>query len=141
MDQLTLAYLAGIIDGEGSIGISWTRPSARNPHGAWTGYINCSMTDEEPIRLLYETFGGYLGTQKPKLLHWRLKYIWSMTSTKACITLNLLLPYLRIKKRQALLCFKLQTLKQTTQRHDLKQAELDARYALWLEMSALNKRG
>lgn len=99
----TLAYLAGILDGEGSFSISRRKPDTRSKNWRYIGCVNCHMTQPEAIELLHETFGGYIlwkrgnkncPNAKP-LLQWRVH------SRLAASTIRTLLPFLRVKQTVA----------------------------------------
>ena len=112
-DALLLAYLAGIVDGEGSISIlpnQWRRKVlGRNP--CYSEQVAVGNTNLEVLQLLKETFGGYIGIQKPRSEHRRQFYLWSVGDKGAIKVLDALIPYLRIKKRQAEFCLQLRAIK------------------------------
>ena len=90
--KLLLAYIAGIIDGEGCIMIhsNLVRVAVKN-------------TNEWLIKFLKMNFGGCLVYQKHSWGNPRSKPIWSwqVDTKKACEFLQLILPYLQIKRPQA----------------------------------------
>src|ERR1035441_618105 len=139
-NEETLAYLAGIIDGEGSIGIKRMKPTAKNPTGQWIGYIGAGMTDEQPIRMLQAAFGGCVTIRPPKRVGWRKSWKWQLTSQKACAAISRLFPFLQIKNRQGRLCVELHETKHKPGRLYhlcLTQAELDRRHQLWIDCCSL----
>lgn len=111
-----LAYLAGLIDGEGCMQIGDKRKSPqkakglRKPRKEYVGQINfttqvqISNTDYRLIHWLQDTFTGGLHVQKyPGKPHWNVKYTWILPSKQVLPIMQAILPYLIIKKNQALL--------------------------------------
>ena len=105
------AYLAGVIDGEGSIFIS--RINNKRSGNVWYRLqLSCAMTDPEAIQLLCKTFtpntkqyiyrGGRQKGYKPV-------YQWLTTGDMAMTILKEIEPYLTVKKNQAKLAIKFQT--------------------------------
>jgi hypothetical protein len=91
-----LAYLAGIIDGEGCISIFFSR----NRHVL---QVSCKMTDTQAIDLLHEAFGGGRSkTPKRKGENFDT-WSWTVSNKSANDCLDQLFPYLRVKKYQALI--------------------------------------
>lgn len=88
-----LAYIAGIIDGEGSI--------MRNPQGLWIVRVN--MTDRPLIEWLY-SFGGkfaFRGVPKAHPNH-KPQYEWMVARQLDVVTLlEAILPYMRVKSERA----------------------------------------
>ena len=89
-----LAYLAGILDGEGTI---YLRRRGRNVDFR----VAVSMTDREPLDLFQKTFGG-------GVVHYDVPkggnkgvFRWAISSSGAERALSALAPYLFIKKRKA----------------------------------------
>ena len=90
---MSLEYLAGFFDGEGSI--SFER---RGVLRICVGQIN-----PVPLRLFKQRYGGQLTRIRRKNPKHRDIYLW-MVAAKQCVqVLQDLLPYLRVKRRQALL--------------------------------------
>ena len=92
----TLAYLAGILDGEGSI--SYYRRRGRRGRDL---RVCISMTDPEAIDLFAKTFGGgIVHYDIPKGGH-KGVYRWAASSGRAEQVLNMLSPYLQVKRKLA----------------------------------------
>lgn len=100
-----MSYLAGIIDGEGSISIIRVHEKDRIPiyHR-----ISINIVNTNPWIILYAQFifGGYIHKKKRSDGHWGTKpcYAWQVEGPKAEKTLIELYPYLFLKQRQAKLC-------------------------------------
>jgi hypothetical protein len=90
-----LAYLAGIIDGEGSIMLLGQGPKrSRRPH------ISVAMADRCVPEYIQSIFGGFLreGVRKPQRQN---MLIWNIKGTAAIELLNDIYPYLRMHRRRA----------------------------------------
>lgn len=93
------AYLAGLIDGEGTITL------IKHKKGDWQPIFNASisigMTVKDSIELFHQTFGGSLYEEKRRGGH-KTMYRCRITGNKSVPpVLKILLPYLRVKKAQA----------------------------------------
>lgn len=95
---MELSYIAGFIDGEGTIGIT------RQTNGkSYCGYIAVVNTYKQVLLDIQDKFGrgsilvanskGQYGSK----VCWR----WEIRGKYVCEILSLVIPYLRIKKRQA----------------------------------------
>jgi hypothetical protein len=89
------AYLAGILDGEGSFGI---HPTGR----AFVRALEVSCTTPKLIDWLYENYpGGILVVKHPKNQSWATNYAIRWHGDKAALVAEKALPYLLLKKRHA----------------------------------------
>ena len=94
-----LAYAAGVIDGEGCLGI-YPRKSRRD--GVYTSIIKVEMCETECLDFLQELFGGHRTAHRPKAYpKHRILHQWAVSATLASDCAELILPYLRIKRKQA----------------------------------------
>ena len=134
-----LAYVAGIFDGEGSISIS-----ARESHGYRTiGVSICVVnTKEWLITFLKMQFGGYIYFRDTPESQHKNSWQWTKQGKKAVEFLELILPYLQLKRPQAELAIQFQNRKRLG-RHSLEtQDEAKAlEEADRLIMGSYNKRG
>ena len=99
------AYIAGLIDGEGCISI---RKCRQGQFIYYKPMIEVGMVNKEPIKLLEKTFGNsawyeVVPTGKRKLICHK----WRVTGTNCLPVLNTILPYIIVKKEQALLAIEL----------------------------------
>jgi hypothetical protein len=99
LSPVDAAYIAGIIDGEGCVGLYVrTRPNKRG----WTHSFNVAvhMTDPEPIRFLRDTtkIGTFAKIHPPsaKAANCKMQYTYTCTSDGAASLLEQILPYMRI---------------------------------------------
>jgi hypothetical protein len=99
--DVELAYMAGIIDGEGCIGaveLQDKRPG-RGPGVMFT--VHVTMTDRQAIDLFKQFYGGCIRTRTGKRAHHRHVYCWQGYGEIGARLLRDVLPYLRIKGGQA----------------------------------------
>ena len=89
-----LAYIAGFIDGEGSITSGGRRCTLK---------VNATNIDKEPLEFIQRMFGGSIYECPPKKLEWRTIFRWVIGGASALVVLESLLPYFIIKRKQALL--------------------------------------
>jgi hypothetical protein len=115
MDKETLAYLAGVIDSDGSISVrrSTYAQRVRGDSGGpvYSERVTVKQVTPEAVDLLHATFGGYRFTAAPSAERGRPLHGWEVTNVKAADTLSALLPYLRIKRAQAENCLRLRYVK------------------------------
>lgn len=95
--ETQLAYLAGIIDGEGTFYIGITNKGRK-----FNSRIYVVNTNEELIKWLKDTFGGliYKRTSKSNP-QWKTRYEWVLDKSAIDTVCHLLIPYLIIKKKHA----------------------------------------
>jgi len=103
-EDITLAYIAGIIDGEGSIRIQ--KSSEKDWNCKYTPMISLVNTNIEVVELVASFLGGTkIHTHNPSKYGYPNRKICYQTckagSTSVAIILKKLLPYLMIKRRQA----------------------------------------
>jgi hypothetical protein len=99
-DLLDLAYIAGIIDGEGCITIKRSKRKYRNNKIGYEPCIGIKMTDLAPLELIQKYFGGNLNPVKVGERNkptYNLSLTWHMAENLA----KNILPYLRVKQIQA----------------------------------------
>jgi hypothetical protein len=101
-----LAYIAGIVDGEGCIHIVKRNPTYRCKSYSYNVLLNISNTDDDVLNWITTLIGvGNVNKinmeNKPK--YRKQMYQYQVASTRAIYFLKLILPYLHIKKEQALL--------------------------------------
>lgn len=115
-----LAYLAGAIDSDGSIGIRCStyamRVTGDSRQPAYQERICFKQVTPQIPELLKATFGGSLMIQGPSVTKGRHLHYWEATNRVAANALALLLPYLRIKAAQAEACLALRASKNLPQR-------------------------
>lgn len=95
---MNLAYLAGIIDGEGCIGFTRIR-------GQLVPRVTVTNTDRTLIEDLKHHFGGHISYRKPYKPGWKPSMHWILQNSKSVQLLDKVYKYLRIKKNQATCLF------------------------------------
>jgi len=139
-----VAYLAGIIDGEGCFRIG-KAPKKYNP--VYTAYIQVGMVDKCIPKLLLQTFGGNL--REERVLEKRSIWRWTANSRKKVLEISKILePYLIVKKQHVKLIidfcenFKNYRVNQYNLHNSpLHSQELQRREDLYLKMKKLNAVG
>jgi len=93
-----LAYLAGIIDGEGCIAVSkqW-----RNNRWQYRLQLSITSTSEILKDWLETTFGGFVWSTNPRSSNRSTMLHWTASGNRCQQLLKMVLPYLKVKKPQA----------------------------------------
>jgi hypothetical protein len=145
--QELLGYLAGLVDGEGCISLVRIKVKAT---GRWNYKPVIRIVNTHPFicDLASEVGLGYIHHAKQHDSRWKRQFIWSLNPNAIRQLLPSLVPYLRAKKRQALLLLDYLNLAQTCARAGGYHCDEEGRMeyhaqvdAIWLELAALNKRG
>lgn len=136
------AYLAGIIDGEGSIVMSFRNPrqASREVNTQITIQVVVSMTHEETIRHLARITDTENNVYfcKPQNENNRDQWAWRPGIAQAYDILLQCEPYMVTKKRNAQLFKELVDIRRTSTR---SERNWDKQYEIVVENQALNKRG
>jgi len=145
MDNTQLAYIAGLMDGEGSIIIRYDyikTKSGYRKHG-FSLIVQVAMVDDSNVlQWLSESFGGslYLHRDKRKS-YWRDITKWHIATNQALSFLEAILPFLRLKYAQAKLAIEFQSYKKdrrTSHRSESESLLEEQQYHL---MKKLKGRG
>lgn len=100
MKKVDLAYCAGLFDGEGCISI--VHRGERGGRGR--GYVLLvQLVNTNPWACQYFkfAFGGYVTFRKGARKNWRDYWAWVAASNQALIFLEVVLPYLKLKRPEA----------------------------------------
>lgn len=147
METEKLAYIAGILDGEGSIMImrqaskSFMEQRAKrgcfDPH--YHACIRIGMLERVALDLIVETTKiGEVVEEKP-YHHKRPMFRWMARSRHDCLNfLALVMPYVRVKKRQAQLCVNFMENWVSSNGIRLTPEIKAKREKAWIEMRKLN---
>lgn len=104
IEPVTLAYVAGIIDGEGTIFISKGKPAKERVTPTYVGCLRVGNTDKRLIDFLHVTFGEG-GVHERKMsatnANWKNCWMWAVTGPAAARAVRAVRPYLRLKGAQA----------------------------------------
>ena len=132
-----LAWAAGFFDGEGSIGI-YERNQGR--YSRLTSDI--SQRDPRPLLIFKEMFGGNIRKWDDRRGDNAVIWHWTISSRRAAIALETMLPYLILKRERAELALAYQKLMKYEKRnYGLTQEDLEARRIIRDEMRLLNRKG
>lgn len=132
-----LAYLAGLIDGEGCIQL------LKRKDGCIATGLTILMTRPEPLYWAEENFGGRVYLRQPQGYRNRREiYQWMIGKTDACCDLlQKLLPYLKVKGSEARVLLVLDSLRKTKKHRWGKRASPEAEDQLASIMLKLKKTG
>lgn len=148
---LDIAYLAGIIDGEGSIYIG--NYSCNKETGAryFQTNIQVTNTDKALVEWLFQKFGGRVNTRTPGQIAENSRkqpYVWTISGELLTHICELIHPFLICKKRQAEIMLKMRAT--FTKEHRPKKGQhgiqsldkelLDLRQSIMDEMRSLHIR-
>lgn len=129
-----LAYTAGIVDGEGHITIS-DKPDARS----YKLQVAVTNTNEWLCQWLKMQYGGRVWSWAPLKINWKRAYRWELTYGKASEFLELIIPFLNLKKPQAEIAIRYQNRRRIGGHYTNEESVLNE--ADRILMSTLNKRG
>jgi len=101
----TLAYLAGMIDGDGFITITRSVRAGKEYFGAQVGIAG---TRREPHDLAASLWGGSVYCHRPANPQHRPQFQWQRMGKGAVPVLEAIFPYLLIKQEHAILALELQ---------------------------------
>jgi len=138
-----LAYVAGVVDSDGHIGIdrSATMPQRRTSV-RYEAAVVVTNVDRPLMDWLQEEFGGSLRQRKQMLPHHKPTYSWKLSEQQAAGFCEQILPYLRVKKRQAELLIELKAGWQQPEKRGqgakTSESELARREAIYQRFKALN---
>lgn len=104
-DDLTLAYLAGVIDSDGFISI---HRSTRRGRTYFAAVIGIAGTRRQPHDLAASVWGGTVRCYDPPNPRHRPQFQWARTGDGALSAIYDVLPHLRVKEQQAWLAIECQ---------------------------------
>lgn len=139
-DRITRRYLAGLLDGEGYIGIMNDNHSNR-----WfVPTIKISMTSPEAIKEVHLLLGGHIHIRTRHNWIHKNSYCWGVRTFKTVDkVLDYVHKYLIVKKPQADVLREFLNTKQNSRINNqhLRQEVLEKRQRLYYLMKKLNHRG
>ena len=102
LTKLEVAYLAGIIDGEGCIGLAWRTKKYVTPT------LQVGNTNYDLIEWLVGITGScYFVPERRDKPNWKDRYLWRCAGMQARELIRMTYPFLIVKKRQARVVLKL----------------------------------
>lgn len=133
-----LIYAAAVIDTDGCIFV--TR-RARSGPDSYYAEVQVGMTKKPIIDWFYQTFGGHMNTGVVKN-QYALVSRWGLKCRQANKFVSLILPYLKLKNKQAELALQLQATFPVARSTKTPSEEiLNLRKSIWSQMRVLNARG
>jgi hypothetical protein len=153
MEPTTAAWLAALIDGEGSVMLTARRGGQTVAPKNWRPVVSVYNTDLRLMDALKERTGGgvvYTHTRQEQENHKKTAYSWRMRVSEIKTWLPELLPWLVCKREQSELLLEALALKttltpekgrslaQTIEQRDVVRARIAA---VAVEISALNRKG
>lgn len=151
-DPTLAAYLAGMIDADGNIGIH--EQQQRNLTKLYYPYVQVTNTNEDLMKWLKDTFGANYyarSTGKNGLLYeekgWKPVFAWRVTGKNATNLLSHILPYMVVKSERARLALQFVEIdsrwdkKPTRHGHRTPDWVVEERKALKEKMNELNLKG
>lgn len=137
------AYLAGLIDGEGHIGISraFSNKAAAGLNGPCSYRLNVcvSMTDFDPLNVLAEWTGvGVVSRKRTPANGTRAVRRWAAWSNQAACVLLTIQPFVLAKKPQVDLALEFQRLMRLPGREGLTEQEWSERERLAAAIASHN---
>lgn len=106
LEKTQLAYIAGIIDGEGCITIIKHKTRCKSPH--YQVHVVMCMCDPRILEFLNKNFGGSFRPKRKKTLRWRKAFQWSLVANQAIAFLRIIRPWLVLKAEEADIAIELQ---------------------------------
>ncbi|MGI0022887.1 MAG: hypothetical protein ACRD9Q_08515 [Nitrososphaeraceae archaeon] len=134
IDITSLAYIAGIVDGEGYVGICKNKSKKRkNENTQYIETVSIGMNKPHAISLINEIFGGKIREEK------YIKNRITFTNKSAMNFLRNIFPYLRVKSGNARILFELEKDKYDNIGHQrISDTRIEFREYLYRKVKALN---
>lgn len=144
-----IAYAAGIIDGEGYIGIKVYKPNRSNGciNYTYLPRIVIKMNSGQIMDFFHGMFGGAVNLVPQKDSGYFPGFVWEICGSSATKILKQMLPFLRTKKKQAEAAIRLQSRIDVGRKRGylgvpggtLSKNEVDIRRSIHEEIKHLNK--
>ena len=145
MSDLSLAYLAGVFDGEGCISFSLReQASAKSKSPNLQTIVAVQMSDCATVSLFHERWPGVFGKVSRKRFpsHWKTQWRWVLMADDIVPFLSEIRPYLRLKRPQAELALRYYAEAEPRVRfRKVSEAESVRRRSVAEQMVALNSGG
>lgn len=144
MNTDELAYIAGLMDGEGTILI---RDNYIKKNWGWQKHglsllVEIGLTDKELLPWLCNAYGGSVYRCKDKRKHyWKEMSRWHLSANQALHFLLDIFPYLRLKKEQAEVAIAFQSAKRQRRSRHRTEQEMKLEETQHLLIKELKGRG
>lgn len=137
--KVDLAYVAGLFDGEGCINL---RPRSNTKKQTYELQVTLVSTNEWITQQLKFSFGGNVYyTPENFERNWKASWRWLTQAQNALRFLELVYPYLKLKKPQAEIAIKFQKHKRRNAGGRFDESYFSLDEELYQAMKRLNKRG
>lgn len=146
-NETELAYLAGLLDGEGCVGVycSFSELGTRQkvPRPVYKARLTITNTDRRMLDWVHGRFGGAIISRRAANERSKPVFRWSLQGiNRVQALIKAVYPYLIVKQAQADLILRFPANELCNQWTKEKTAETRAaKRALYLETKRLNKRG
>jgi hypothetical protein len=139
LPETSLAYMAGLLDGEGYISLK-KDTSSRSINVSYAPVIRITNTNLLMCFWCQDHFGGYVGVNKmADNGRWKKSYYWVVSRNNAVNALKCVSKYLLVKRDQSRIVILYSDTSNPRKKTD--KTTLDYRSELRDKLSALNKRG
>ena len=105
MNETDKAYIAGFIDGEGSIGLRACHSSRGYTYDSYLIRIKVAQTNEDVLQWIKTMTGVGSVRQRKDVPGYRRAWEWYLAGRNALKVLHEIYPYLRVKRIQAEIAF------------------------------------
>jgi hypothetical protein len=142
--EIDIAYCAGLFDGEGSVSLSIHNNNKTRkdglPRNSPMLLLQLSSCDRSVLDWFFDIWqvGHVIISYRPKRPEHNVNYSWRVQGQKALLVLKTMLPFLKIKKKQAELAIEYMT-KDRLHGKKIGVEEMMARIDFRNQMIALNK--
>ena len=120
LTKIDLAYIAGIVDGEGYVGIKKAALRKDCHHPGYHARIQIRMVDEPAIHFIASILGGNYYSEKPHAEKGKPLFCYQASDLRASEILQTLLPFLQVKRNQALNVLEFRKLQSQGRQHRTK---------------------
>ena len=143
MEDLELAYFAGLFDGEGCVQIAHHKPQRGKRTEQHTLRCSVNMVNKDCVNSFLVFRGSMCQKTRDKgNPKWQPQWTWSISSNQALVFLETLLPFIRLKREQFELAIEFQEYRSHTQKANRVSArELAERSWYWQKLKELKRNG
>jgi hypothetical protein len=111
MENIELAYIAGVMDSDGYFtikrGTYAIRVTGDSKNPTYCERVGIKQVQSEAVYLIHDLFGGYLCVEKPNCKNGKPLHSLQISNLKAHAFVCAILPFLRLKREQALILLEL----------------------------------
>ncbi len=140
LTKVQIAWLAGLIDGEGCISIVKGKPKGENKSTIYYLSLAMNMIDKPTIKLVQKLTGGSVCKRVVRGPNKRTFYSWTLTCQRALELLRIIKPYSITKATQVRLGIEFQSRIKPNGHRLLTASELKIRDNYYTRMRQLKRR-